>query len=303
MSMNSMNEYGRPDHLSEEAFNCLKLPDDERIEKLKSPLWLAYPRAREIHAMLKELLTNPKNLRMPNALVCGPSNAGKSVLVERFVEKHKAENQESRLPIMMIQAPPGPDLKDLYSLCLQKLHVPQPPKSNARELRGQFIRVLGNLGTRMLVVDEIHHLTAGAAHKQTEFLNNLKFLSNELKIAIVCIGTEKALHVFQAENQIGNRFEPLPVCPWKEGPEYRSLLANFELETPLRHPSDLMGDMLAAKLLFMSDGLIGELATLLRRAAKKAIRSGQEMIDSKLLDSLGWVLPRNRRDDAIRAMK
>jgi superfamily II DNA or RNA helicase len=36
----------------------------------------------------------------------------------------------------------------------------------------------------MLIVDEIHHLLAGSATRQRQFLNVLKYLGNELKIPI-----------------------------------------------------------------------------------------------------------------------
>ena len=39
----------------------------------------------------------------------------------------------------------------------------------------------------MIVVDEVHYLLAGSAHEQRASLNVLKFLSNQLKCAIVVV--------------------------------------------------------------------------------------------------------------------
>ena len=290
---------GKPDHLNAAAFTHLSLSDDERVRQIKSPSWLGYPRAKEIHAKLLDCLNYPANSRMPSALVCGEANAGKSRLLERFVEQHnKVSGDEPSLPILFIQAPPEPDLREFYGECLQKLHAPHRPKERPDTLRRQLSIILKNLGTRMLIVDEIHHLTAGSHLKQRAFLNTLKFLSNDLRISIITAGTRNALNALQFDSQIGSRFPPLKLPLWKEGTDYRRLLANFEYTTPLKFASDLAGDRLAAKLLVMSEGLLGGLVQIVREAAEKAIRSGHERIDEDVLNSINWVPLSQRRDDA-----
>ena len=285
-----------PDHLNARALACLELTDAERIEKIKSPRWISYPRAREIHTKLDDLFHYPKVARMPSVLVCGPSNAGKTVLVQRFVDqKNRMDTEEPTLPILMVQAPADPDVRDFFSLCLLRLCAPHRASDRAERLRAQLSVILKNLHTKMLVIDEVHHLIAGSAIKQRVFLNTIKFLSNDLQIPIVAIGNRDALNAFQIDPQIGNRFEPVAVPRWHECEEYTKLLASFEVSTPLRLPSDLADNRLARRLVTMSEGLIGELAELLRRAAELAIRTGRERIDADLLGSMNWVLPSQRR--------
>jgi hypothetical protein len=48
----------------------------------------------------------------------------------------------------------------------------------------------------------------------------------------------------------------------------------------------------------MSEGTIGELSSLLNRAAVRAIRTGEERITPKLLDDLQWTAPSKRREEA-----
>ena len=297
-----MNFADRSDHLNAKAASYLDLSDAERIEKINSHRWIPYARAQEIHAKLDDLFYHPKVARMPSLLVCGPSNAGKSVLLERYAELRNAPNgKEPKLPVLMVQAPSKPDEREFYLLCLTKLFVPYRASEKAVRLQTQMVTVLQNLQTRMLIIDEVHHLLGGSGIKQRIFLNTLKFLSNELRIPIVAIGTKDALNAFQVDPQIGNRFEPVAVPRWCHGEEYERLLAGFEMSTPLREPSYLADEPLASKLLVMSEGLIGELAELLRRAAAAAIRSGRERIDTSLLNSVSWVLPSQRYDNALAA--
>ena len=57
-------------------------------------------------------------------------------------------------------------------------------------------------------VDEVHHLLAGTVREQRQSLNQLKFLSNELRMPVIAIGTSEALYAMQADPQIASRFEP-----------------------------------------------------------------------------------------------
>lgn len=104
-------------------------------------------------------------------------------------------------------------------------------------------------------------------------------------------------------NRSTNRFEPLTVPRWENDEELGRLLATFESCMPLRKPSYLDGEELAAKLHYLSEGLLGELATLVRRASIAAIRTGQEQITTKLLDSIRWVRPSDRHIEAGKAIK
>jgi hypothetical protein len=45
----------------------------------------------------------------------------------------------------------------------------------------------------------------------------------------------------------------------------------------------------------MGEGVIGELSSALTEAAVRAIRTGEERITIKLLDSIGWVQPSDRK--------
>ena len=77
--------------------------------------------------------------------------------------------------------------------------------------------------------------------------------------------------------------------------EFQTLLASFERILPLRQPSRLAEPALAARLLALSEGTIGELSSLLAAAAARAIRSGAEHIDEEVLASADWTPPSVRK--------
>ena len=55
-----------------------------RLRRIRTDRWIGYARAEAALTALEDLLTFPKRLRMPNLLVVGPTNNGKTMIVEKF---------------------------------------------------------------------------------------------------------------------------------------------------------------------------------------------------------------------------
>ncbi|EPK3350627.1 TniB family NTP-binding protein, partial [Pseudomonas aeruginosa] len=54
------------------------------MERLRADRWIGYPRAVEALNRLEALYAWPNKQRMPNLLLVGPTNNGKSMIVEKF---------------------------------------------------------------------------------------------------------------------------------------------------------------------------------------------------------------------------
>lgn len=284
-------------HLIPAAAAELDRPVEERISRLRRPSWIGYTRAQTILEQLEHMLRHPGTHRMPNLLLVGDTNNGKTMLIRRFVERHPAERGDlgSTRRALLIQAPPVPDERRLYFAILDALHAPYSPSGLTAAKMTLVVTVLRKVGVRMLIIDEIHHLMAGHLEKQRQFLNVLKYLSNELQLSLVGAGIKDALRAIQTDPQLANRFEPVALPRWTLDREFRMLLMSFEQVLPLRNPSDLAGRQLATPLFAMSEGTIGELANLLCVAAAAAIRIGRERIDQALLKQIGWIRPSERK--------
>ena len=74
-----------------------------------------------------------------------------------------------------------------------------------------------------------------------------------------------------------------------------SLLASLTSTLPLQKPSLLMELELVRFLLDKSEGIIGEIITLLNKAAILAIESGEERINKKILARIDYLSPTERR--------
>ncbi|WP_372178010.1 TniB family NTP-binding protein [Xanthomonas axonopodis pv. phyllanthi] len=295
-----------PSHLSAAAAGWLALPAAERIERIRSPRWIGYPRTKSIIAKLEDLLTWPKSHRMPNLLLVGDTNNGKTMLVQRFRSLHPAhdnpQGQGVRVPVLAIQAPPTPDEGRFYNAILELLFAPYKPNDRVDKKQAQVVKLLRYVGLQMLVIDEIHHILAGNLNRQRTFLNVIKYLGNELQVPIVGVGTKDAFRAIQTDPQLANRFEPALLPRWTFDADFLRLLASFERMLPLAEPSNLHDTSFATKLFSLSEGYLGELSTLLTLAGTAAVESGRERIDAKLIEGLGWVSPSERRRQAERVL-
>lgn len=298
-----MSEYS---HLSKSAQEALLLSAEDRVQKIRSERWIGYPGAQAILMRMEDLLFHPRTHRMPNLLIVGDTNNGKTMLAQRFKDRHPPEDHPDgdavQMPVMLIQAPPVPDESRFYNALLEMLFAPYKPSERVDKKQFQAMKLMRAIGLKVLVIDEIHHILAGNLNRQRAFLNVLKYLGNELQISLVGVGTKDAFRALQTDPQLANRFEPLTLPRWEMNHDFQRLLASFELMLPLKQPSNLAEQTMAAKLYAMSEGYIGELSRVLANASIQAIQSGSEHISSKELNSFDWVPPsrRKRQLDGIR---
>lgn len=290
-------------HLHPSVTPILEMTDDERTLWIGRPRWIGYSRAQELLSKLEDLLRTPRQVRMPNMLLIGDSNNGKTSLVSAFLKRHPVDENVSGdhiiAKVMFIQAPPAPSEDGLYAEILSTLFKKLPTSSIAAR-RKRAIDVMREVELKVLIIDELHNLLAGTSVKQQHFLNVIKYLGNELQISIVGCGTSDLLRAVSIDPQIQNRFTPHLIPKWKADKDYRTLLKSFETVLPLKQASDLHAPEMAKKLLAMSEGTIGELSTLLNAAAIYAINEGVEQITQDVLNSCGYISPSDRTKYASR---
>jgi len=236
-------------------------------------------------------------------LIVGETNNGKTMVARRFYERHRPDlhldQNASQVPVLLVQAPPAPDEGRFYNAILTELYSPFRVASRVDQRQLQVIRLLSAVGTRVLIIDEIHHVLAGTAAKQRTFLNMLKYLGNELMIPIIAIGTRDAFNAIHSDPQLANRFEPVTLPRWQMNEEYLRLLMSLDALIPLEKHETITESRIAAKILGMSEGTIGEISELLRVATLHAIQSGTECITSAVLEKCGYLPPSSRRRASI----
>lgn len=286
------------DHLLYNICEIALLPVEQRIAKLRSEYWIEYTRAQEALYKMEELLNHPQKIRMPNMLLISPTNNGKSMIVEKFRRKHlpytSANQDHEVIPVLTVQMPSNPSVRRFYSTILNALGAPVIYNTTA-QYENIAIKLMKATEVKMLIVDELHNLLAGNNNVQREFLNVLRFIGNTMKIPIVGVGIKDAYLAIRSDDQLENRFEPFILPLWQDDNEFSKLLKSIIMVLPLHKYSPLLDTEVRSIILSRSEGIIGEIMTLLTRAACEAIISGQEFIDGTILEKTKYNSPSERR--------
>jgi hypothetical protein len=147
----------------------------------------------------------------------------------------------------------------------------------------------------MLVIDEIHNILDGPKRLQIEFLNLLRFLGNSLQIPLVGVGTKEAYLAIRSDPQLENRFEPFILPTWTNNIEYKRLLSSFVSLMPLGLESKLAESPLAEIILERSEGIIGEMARLIKAAAIWVLYTSEVRISERVLRLVDFHSPSKRK--------
>ena len=284
-------------HLLPAAQGVARLPAVERIQRIRTDRWIGYPLAVEALNRLETLYTWPNKQRMPNLLLLGPTNNGKSMIIEKFWRTHPSSSDvdQEHIPVLVVQMPSEPSVTRFYVALLAAMGAPLRPRLRLSDIEQLALALLRKVNVRMLVIDELHNVLAGNRTNRREFLNLLRFLGNDLRIPLVGVGTHEAYLAIRSDDQLENRFEPMMLSLWEVNDDSCSLLASFAASFPLRRHSPITTPDMARYLLSRSEGTIGELVHLLMAAAVAAVESGEESINNRTLSMADYIGPSERR--------
>jgi hypothetical protein len=288
-------------HLLPQIRALADAPAEMRIRRIRMDRWIGYARAEAALAAMEDLLTFPKRTRMPNLLLVGPSNNGKTMIVEKFRREHmrgaEADLREGAIavPVLKVQMPPAPDERRFFSAVLEALGASNRSNDRLAAKQDMAMRMLRATNVRLLAIDEVHNILSGSRDQQRRFLSLLRWLGNELQIPLVAVGTSEALRAIQSDDQLANRFMPFSLLSWRLDAEYLRLLNTLEAMLPLRERSGLVEPAFAQKLLNAAEGILGEVVNLVTTAAVAAVAAGEERIRIEKIDDIGFMPPTERR--------
>lgn len=298
-------------HLLDKAFEMLSASQDERIRYINEDKWIGYPRAQQIIERLEDFISYPQVERMPNLLIVGDSNNGKTQILRRFANRYPLiideETYTNIQPIVFISAPAKPDENAFLIRLLEEMVIPYAKNDSLEVKRQMAIRAMQSRKTRMLIIDEIQHIIAGSYNAQKGFLNSIKDLSNTLKIPIVGAGIEDAFHAIQVDPQLANRFQVEVLERWKfdkkeSRMEFAKLVASIEARLPFPEPSFLYKKPFVEQLYYLSDGLIGEVVIIMKQLATYAIKHNLSCIDDSVFGELN-LIPASKRKELLKRMR
>lgn len=272
---------------------------------LRRPCWVSYPRAELGLQKLRDLLRNPPTHRPGGMLLYGDSNSGKTTLTRHFqaqlMRTGKADDVDFSLKgpnsILLFQCPPYPSAGALLSGALRTLRAPHQDSWHWEKKLGAAVSILSKTSVRMVVIDEIHNSLTGPHDKRVHFLNTIKYLTNELCIPLVAVGTSLALSAIQTDQQLGSRLEPFKLPKWEADREFAQFLGRIFRHLQVNPVSAVNSRKFRERFIHMTDGLTGEIWSLAVKTAEGMHSRGQEVVDEEIVVETPWVRPQDRRNE------
>jgi hypothetical protein len=276
-------------HLLPEFRAAALLPAAERVLRVRSERWIDHPLAREVLAELQEIVDQPPRGRMLNVLLTAEPGMGKTMTLKKLVRDY-AKGFDRKAGIEPQQAlyvlmPEVPTEDAFFGQVFAALGAPAATGFTAQRRREAAFRLLRECGTRALVIDEINSVLAGSPRQQRIFLQLLRFLSNELGIALICAGAPEARQALLTDPQLRSRFLDIELPLWQDDDDLRTFLGRLVQSLPLRSPSPVDSAGLRRLIVARSGGLTWTICKAFERAAVAAIASGCERLDKAGLES------------------
>ena len=276
-------------HLQPEFRAAARLPDPERVIRIRSERWIDHPVARNVLGELQEIVDQPPRGRMLNALLTAEPGMGKTMTLKKLVRENvKAPGRKTGVeaqPVLYVLMPELPTEDAFFGQVFAALGIPPIYHRETMRRRDAAFRLLRESGTRALVIDEINSLLAGSPRQQRILLQLLRFLSNELGIALICAGAPEARQAMLTDPQLRSRFLHIELAPWRDDSDLRLFLARLVQSLPLRRPSPVDAPRLRRLVARRSSGLTWTICKAFERAAVAAIASGEERLDRSSLES------------------
>lgn len=274
--------------------------EEERITFIERPKFIEHTKFEKLCEKLDELYYAPKTNRIRSLLLVGESNNGKTEMVRRYKKMKfrndiESETMDYEDPVLLIQAPSRANLHELYDLFFMEFLVPYNKNESLVEREQKIKYYCDRFNIKMIIIDEIQNALIGSITKQREFMAGVKNLSNTLKIPIVLVGTPKGTSLVVNDHQLKSRFVPTRIKRWSYDDDYFSLLYAIETSLPLKKPSLIYEkEKFAMDILELSDGLIGEIISIVSLMAKYAIQNGDEAVKPGMLKKIKYVPAKDR---------
>jgi hypothetical protein len=281
-----MSDFG---HVNEDTAQLAARGNAERLHVIREDRWIDYPQATSVLTVLNEILARPRTTRMASVAIYADSGMGKTMLLQQFLAQHRSSFDRAagteRTPVLSLQMVNRPNEKRFYSQLMDVIGAPPNPRTSLADLEIVVLRMLRHIDLKMLLIDETHNILASTYNEQRAMLNLLRFISNELRVSIVCFGVADAKEAISGDVQLARRFQEYYLPRWRADEEFQALVVGILRHLPLRLPS-ILSTRALKRILQLSDGITAQIFAMLYEAAELAIRSERECIDDDLMDEI-----------------
>lgn len=276
----------------ESNITIANLSKDER-HQLNERIYINSPRLNNTQELIQYCHRHSKISVEPDCmLITGPEGAGKTTLIDKFLSLYPRQITRDGIsvPVLDSAIPVPATVKNLVSALLSSLGDPLPFKGTTVSQTHRLKNLIHDCNVELIIIDEFQHFIDRDSNVILTTVSNwLKDLLNETGVPVVLIGMPYSDIILRSNPQLERRFamraslDPFSWDTDQEREEFRLFLHHLDEGLLLEKRSGLAEPETAFRIMCASNGIIGFIMKLVRRAAEIAIDNNYENIDIDLL--------------------
>ena len=274
--------------------------DYTRMTKLErcalvEKVFVIYPRLKSLMHKMEHCLEYSKIAAEPECMfIGGPAGAGKTTLQEHFLRKFPRTYNEdgAAIPVLCARVPNRATDKTLATELLTKSGDPEAEKGSAYNQTARLRKFIHECKVLLLILDEFQHFVDKDSKKVLKTVSDwLKNLIDQSQTPVILIGMPYADIILDASGneQLQRRFavrERLDPFEWdteEKQSEFRAFLKAVDDQLPLMQRSHLSDPLMAFRFYCATNGVVGKVMKIVRRAAELALDHSTELLTLTVL--------------------
>jgi len=266
---------------------------DLERKQLVEQIYITFPRLNRVGSLVEHCHQYSKIAAEPECLlITGQPGAGKTTLLRGYARRYprQATREGISVPVLDGAIPVPATVKHLVTELLSALGDPVPDKGTVVTQTQRLKRLIGECCVELIILDEFQHFIDRDSNVILVTVSNwLKDLLNQTGVPMVLIGMPYAEVILHANAQLERRFamraslDPFGWQTVERQTEWRMFLHYLDEQLPLLQRSGLADPEMALRIFCATEGVIGYVMKLIRRATALAIDERQECLDLKVL--------------------
>lgn len=254
-----------------------------------------YPRMSAIYdEIARAYEINPVTPDPECVALLGRFRTGKTTIVDSFCNQYPRTigKETTHVPVLKAVVPAKASMGNMLTCLLASLGDPLADRGSMGVKYHRLQNLMVDCGVRMVILDEANHFVDRDSERVLHDVSNtMKNLVKTHNIACVLVGLPYTEEVLKVNEQFGSLFgDPHLLEPfqWNEErpesvAEFRMFLSQVERQLPLSSRSFLASKEMAWRCFVATQGKVGYVMRLLRRAAEEAVRRDEPGLSQELL--------------------
>ncbi|MBK8187870.1 MAG: TniB family NTP-binding protein [Cellvibrio sp.] len=252
---------------------------------------------------------------IPQHIICvGQSGTGKSTLKEKIKANfpRREENSKTITPILIIDTPPIPTIKNLAEEMLIQLGDSRFHIGSAVQKTSRVLNFLEHCEVKMIIFDELQHfIDQGRKRAPQDVSDWLKTVIDKSKTSIILMGLERCDQLLRINEQLRRRFSrridisPFSMNNQKDFEEFIGVICTLDEKIGLPDRINLFNKDLMVALFYATNGVIDCIVKLFIGAYEVAIAQRKHTLDAACfeiaftenvwIDGVGKLNPFNKK--------